>query len=156
MTAPIPPRGAAILLRATGPCSAAVWCAAMTVTTPADIVVIDDHAEHLDYLATLLRRAGYVVAAFGGAEQALSFLKQCRPLLLVTDVFMPEKDGFEVLQEVRRWCPDLPLIAVSGVGPRSQSLFLDAMKHLGATAVFAKPIDSTALLATVAALVDGA
>lgn len=128
----------------------------MTAITPADIVIIEDHPEYLEYLATLLQRAGYVVAAFARAAQALSFLKQSRANLLITDVFMPEKDGFEVLQEVRRSFPELPLIAVSGVGPRSQSLFLDAMKHMGAVAAFAKPIDGSALLATVAALVDGA
>jgi DNA-binding response OmpR family regulator len=123
----------------------------MTAMTAADIVIIEDHPEYLDYLATLLQRAGYIVAAFERAEPALSFLRQSRPRILITDVFMPEKDGVEVLQEVRRSFPDLPLIAVSGLWPGSQSQFQDAMKLMGATAAFAKPIDGSALLATVAA-----
>jgi DNA-binding NtrC family response regulator len=118
--------------------------------TAADIVIIEDHLEYLDYLATLLRRAHYVVAPFERAEPALSFLKQSRASLLITDVFMPEKDGFEVLREVRHSFPDLPLIAISGLWPGSQSSFVEAMKDMGAIAAFTKPIDVSALLATVA------
>jgi CheY-like chemotaxis protein len=128
----------------------------MTIDARAQIVVIEDHPEHLDYLATLLRRSGYVVAAFDRAVLALGYLKTWQPRLVITDVFMPEMDGFEVLKEVRRNFPDLPLIAVSGVGPRAQSLFLKAMKQLGARATFAKPLDDRALLATVAKLIAGA
>jgi len=118
-----------------------------------EIVVIDDHPEHLDYLATLLRRAGYGVAAFNRAAPALCHLKRFGARLVITDVFMPEKDGFEVLREVKRDFPQLPLIAVSGIGPREQALYLASIQHLGADATFAKPIDAAALLARVATLV---
>jgi DNA-binding NtrC family response regulator len=128
----------------------------MTTDPRADIVLIDDHPEHLDYLATLLRRAGYVVAAFHRAAPALCHLKRYPAHLVITDVFMPEKDGFEVLKEVEREFPGLPLIAVSGIGLREQALYLESMRHLGARAAFAKPVDGDALLATVAALIGRA
>jgi two-component system response regulator GlrR len=125
----------------------------MTTDRRADIVLIDDHPEHLDYLATLLRRAGYGVAAFNHAALALCYLKRYPPRLVITDVFMPEKDGFEVLREVKRELPGLPLIAVSGAELGEQALYLESMRHLGAHAAFAKPVDDDALLATVAALI---
>jgi two-component system chemotaxis response regulator CheY len=129
---------------------------AMTDFAAATVVVIDDHPEHLDYLAMLLRRAGYVVAAFNAAQAALDYAAQSPVDLVITDVFMPDLDGIEVLMALRRSFPDLPVIAVSGVGPRSEPLFLGAMQHLGASAAFAKPVDDAALLSTVARLIGGA
>jgi CheY-like chemotaxis protein len=127
----------------------------MTNPAPA-IVVIDDHPEHLDYLAMLLRRAGYAVVAFNKAQAALDYVAQSPVDLIVTDVFMPDLDGIEVLMALQRSFPDLPVIAVSGIGPRSQPLFLGVMLHLGARATFTKPLDDVALLSTVARLVRGA
>jgi two-component system chemotaxis response regulator CheY len=127
----------------------------MTDSAPASVVVIDDHPEHLDYLATLLRRAGYGVVAFNKAQAALDYVAQSSVDLIITDVFMPDLDGIEVLMALRRSFPDLPVIAVSGIGPRSQPLFLGVMRHLGARATFAKPLDDMALLSTVAGLVRG-
>lgn len=127
----------------------------MTDPAPA-IVVIDDHPEHLDYLAMLLRRAGYAVVAFNKAQAALDYVAQSPVELIITDVFMPDLDGIEVLMALRRSFPDLPVIAVSGIGPRAQPLFLGVMRHLGARATFTKPLDDVALLSTVARLVHGA
>jgi DNA-binding response OmpR family regulator len=78
-----------------------IVCDAYDQRPRADIVLVDDHPEHLDYLATLLRRAGYRGAAFNRAAPALCHLKRYPPRLVITDVFTPEKDGFEVLQAVR-------------------------------------------------------
>jgi two-component system chemotaxis response regulator CheY len=128
----------------------------MTDPALATVVIIDDHPEHLDYLAMLLRRAGYVVAAFEKAQAALDFVARSPVDLVITDVFMPDLDGIEVLMALRRSFPDLPVIAVSGVGPRSQPLFLGVMRHMGARATFAKPLDEIALLATMARLVGSA
>jgi CheY-like chemotaxis protein len=122
----------------------------MQNTSVASIVVIEDHPEYLDYLATLLRRAGYAVAPFTAASAALQFLRHHLATLVITDVFMPEMDGFEVLSEVRRRFPTLPIIAVSGDGPCQGPMFLDAMRQLGACAALTKPIDAAALLAAVA------
>jgi DNA-binding NtrC family response regulator len=122
----------------------------MQNTTVAPIVVIEDHPEYLDYLATLLRRAGYDVVPFSAASAAVEHLRHHAASIVITDVFMPEMDGFEVLNEVRRLIPTLPIIAVSGDGPGQGPMFLDAMRHLGACAALAKPIDAPALLAAIA------
>lgn len=121
----------------------------MQNTSAAPIVVIEDHPEYLDYLATLLRRAGYAVAPFKAAGAALEFLRHHPASIVITDVFMPEMDGFEVLSQVRRWFPALPIIAISGDGPSIGQMFLDAMRHLGACAALTKPIDAAALLAAI-------
>ena len=122
----------------------------MQNASAAPIVVIEDHPEYLDYLATLLRRAGYAVAPFTAASAAMQFLQHHRASVVITDVFMPEMDGFEVLSEVRRRFPALPIIAVSGDGPGEGPTFLDAMRNLGAYAALTKPVDAAALLAAIA------
>ena len=121
----------------------------MQNTSAAPIVVIEDHPEYLDYLATLLSRAGHAVAPFEAASAALQFLQHHRASLVITDIFMPEMDGFEVLSEVRQRFPMLPIIAISGDGPSEGPMFLDAMRHLGACAALTKPIDAAALLAAI-------
>jgi two-component system, NtrC family, phosphoglycerate transport system response regulator PgtA len=118
----------------------------MDALQPVKIVVIEDHPDHLDYLATLLRRCGYAVDAFLSARAALRHIERERPGLVITDVFMPAMDGFEVLKDLKRARPDLPIIAVSGSGPQDRSLFLDAMQQLGARAGLSKPLDMHALL----------
>jgi CheY-like chemotaxis protein len=116
------------------------------------ILVIDDHREHLDYLATLLRRAGYEVAAFSSAAAAMDTIKRRWASLVITDVFMPEMDGFEVLRFLQCDAPPVPLIAISGTGLAESPFFLDCMRSLGAVAAFSKPIEADMLLATLAGL----
>jgi CheY-like chemotaxis protein len=123
--------------------------------TRGPIVVIEDHPEHLDYLATLLRRTGYVVAGFERANSALDYLAHCPAGLVITEVFMPEMDGFEVLKALQQRYPHLPLIAVSSAASPERAHFLTGIKVLGARAVFTKPLDVCALLAVVSLLVGG-
>ena len=124
----------------------------MTTDIRDSIVVIEDHPDYLQYLTTLLRRAGYRVAGYEAATIAMRHLADDPASLIITDVFMPNMDGFEVLRELKRLGRDIPVIAVTGIEPR-HARFLDAMRHMGARAGFTKPIDAEALLAAVAGLI---
>ncbi|HEV2546559.1 MAG TPA: response regulator [Stellaceae bacterium] len=117
----------------------------------ARLVVIEDSSEYLDYLATLTERAGYAVATFTAAAAALQYIEHNPVGLVVTDVFMPEMDGFEVLREIRGRFPKLPIVAISG-GGLSMPMCLKAMERLGARATFVKPVDADALIACIARL----
>ena len=119
------------------------------------VVVIEDHPEHLEYVVTLLRRAGHSVDGFTSAAAAMRHIALGATRLIITDVFMPDMDGFEVLKALQRTHPHIPVIAVTGAGSR-QALFLEAMRHMGARAGFTKPIDAAALLAAVARLLGEA
>lgn len=118
----------------------------------AKVVIIDDYPEILDYLATLLDRAGYAVAAFDRAAAALDYIARHAVDLVITDIFMPELDGFEVLKILQRDHPELPLVAISGGVGSDVGLFLNGIRHLGARAAFSKPIDAAALLGAIACL----
>jgi CheY-like chemotaxis protein len=115
----------------------------------ATIVVIDDHPDYLRYIVTLLERAGYEVAGFLDAESALASVERVPPRLVVTDIFMPGLDGFEVLRRLRQVEPPIPVVAMSGMISGHDTLYLDSMKMLGAVAVFTKPIVGRELLAAV-------
>ena len=76
------------------------------------ILIADDNEESRRSLATILHEAGYSVAETATATQALAQVKSCD--LLITELATPDMDGLQVLTEIRRTDPDLPIIAMSG------------------------------------------
>src|SRR5262245_41781722 len=104
------------------------------------ILIIDDEQDTRLVLRETLEDAGFwVQEATNGAEA----LRLCRitPMdLIITDLFMPEKDGLEFLMELRRRNRILPVIAMSGGGRIfSKDEALLVAEDLGATAVLNKP-----------------
>ena len=69
--------------------------------------------------------------------------------LVIMDVVMPDGDGIETLTELRRTRPNLPVIAISGVG--AARAYLNVMEALGATSL-EKPFAGRKLLDTVEAI----
>jgi DNA-binding NtrC family response regulator len=113
------------------------------------IVVIDDHPEHLLYLTLLLRRAGHEVRGFSCARHAFDEIAAAPPALVVTDVFMPDMDGIEVVRLLRRNHPSIAVIGIGGFGRELGPNYLSAMRALGAAATFKKPINERLFLAEV-------
>ncbi|MFO1498963.1 MAG: response regulator [Verrucomicrobiota bacterium] len=118
----------------------------------ASILIIDDYEPFRRSLRALLQRAGHVVReAHNGAEGIASFLDQA-PDLVIVDVFMPEKDGLETILDLRRINPTVGVIAVSGESFADYYCFLGVAKHLGATRVLPKPVQSAELFRIIAEL----
>jgi DNA-binding NtrC family response regulator len=122
----------------------------MTTHPHRHIVVIDDDVEHLLYVTTLLKRAHYDCAGFTNTRSALTYMKQRHVDLVITDLFMPEMDGFETLAAIHNAFPDIAVLMLSGGGPLDEPFYLDCAKHLGAGAVLKKPFEPEALRALVA------
>ena len=59
------------------------------------IVVVDDYPTFLNMCKEVLIRDGYEVVPFGNAAEALDFLKDNAPKLIISDIVMPDMDGFE-------------------------------------------------------------
>lgn len=129
--------------------------AARAAQQPAPLHVLvadDDPIQRLKVCDCLARYGLACVEAADGAD-ALRRLESAAFDLVITDIFMPMKDGLEFIGLVRvRW-PALPVIAVSGgwerIEPRS---ILDVASALGASAALPKPLDEGALLAAVHSL----
>jgi CheY-like chemotaxis protein len=90
------------------------------------IVVVDDEKEVGRLLGILLSRRGAKVLVCQDAEEALGTIKQSRPDLVLCDICMPYRDGFELLSDIRGLgscnCGDVPVIAVTGLGCDSNQM----------------------------------
>ena len=80
------------------------------------ILITDDNEECRRSLATILAEVGYSVDLAENGKEALAQVKSSGRQfdLLITDLNMPDMDGLQLLTEVKRVDPDLPVIAISG------------------------------------------
>src|SRR5262249_49715448 len=111
------------------------------------ILVIDDDALFRDSLATTLRRAGYAVTACANGNDLEALLAAESFHAIITDLYMPECDGIEVMLRARRAAFGARPIGISGAGLDIDDVCFRAMKALGAVGVLEKPLDRGALLA---------
>jgi DNA-binding NtrC family response regulator len=121
----------------------------------ARILVIDDDQIVRTGIKLLLVRSGYeVVEAVDGVEGVASYQDQGADLVLV-DMFMPNKSGFEVLQELKRFDPDVKMVSITGMGIQDGLDMEEYARRYGALETLQKPIDTDLLLETVAGILQG-
>lgn len=120
----------------------------------ARILIIDDDEVLLYLFRQMLEQAGYEVVEALNGEVGLKLFRAERADLIITDIFMPEKDGLETIQDLRREFPRVKIIAMSGGEKRRHFSFLEAAQGLGADCVFAKPFKREEMLATIQELLD--
>jgi PAS domain S-box-containing protein len=112
------------------------------------LLVVDDDADTRDLLRHLLTDRGAQVAVAASAAEAMTALESSPPDILVSDIGMPGRDGFDLIREIReRWPPvDLPAVALTAFArAEDRRRILDA----GFQAHLAKPFDAAELAATV-------
>jgi CheY-like chemotaxis protein len=108
------------------------------------ILVIDDSLSALQVTEMILSEAGHEARTCSSPKHALEVLESEPFDLIVTDIYMPEMDGLEVILEERRIRPDVPILAISGMtGARNM---LKVAKQLGACQVVQKPFSKADLL----------
>ena len=122
----------------------------------ATVIVIDDDDKVRTMMRQALERAGHEVVEAGDGRAGLELYRRHPPDVVVTNIYMPERDGLEVIREIRRQRHRVPVIAVSGgvsmrAGSGAIGGVLDAARQLGAASVLAKPFDIGQLLSAVAA-----
>ena len=81
-------------------------------------------------------------------RQALALQRERASSILITDIFMPESDGFEAIVSFRREFPETKIIAVSGGGQRAKADYLSSARLMGVDATLQKPFEIDALLDT--------
>lgn len=120
------------------------------------ILVIDDDRQLRLMLDAMLKSAGYEVKAVEDGSLALGAVREFKPDLVITDLFMPEKEGLQTITELRCEAPKLKIMAISGGTPLSSMDFLGVAKKMGAQKTLAKPFVRQDLLTAVAELIgDG-
>jgi CheY-like chemotaxis protein len=113
----------------------------------ARILVADDEPGVRGFVRAVLERGGYEVVEAADGKQALRRMRAGQVDLLITDLVMPEQEGIEVIQALRRDAPGVGIIAISGA---FGGQFLKVAQALGADAVLSKPVSGELLLAKVA------
>jgi PAS domain S-box-containing protein len=117
------------------------------------ILVVDDEPEAREIVAAILGQAGAEVVAAASAEQALDLVIQWKPEMLISDIGMPNEDGYELIRKVRALRPEnggqIPAVALTAFA-RTQ----DRLKILSAGYQMhvPKPVEPVELVTVVASL----
>jgi CheY-like chemotaxis protein len=117
------------------------------------VLVVDDSREIREVLTQVLKWQGATVTAVGTAKDALDLLERLRPDVLLSDLEMPERDGYWLIGQVRALAPDrgglTPAACITGhTDPEDRARILGAwfQYHI------AKPVDMAHLLGVVGTL----
>jgi CheY-like chemotaxis protein len=121
----------------------------------AHILLVEDDDGVRAMLRDTLVHDGHEVTEARNGQEGLALYCQIKPDLLVTDIVMPEKEGLELLMELRKRDRHAKIIAISGGGQKQRADYLQMARLMGAAQVLAKPFASAALRAAVAEVLAG-
>jgi len=122
---------------------------------PRILLIEDDDAFREMLRATLARAKHEVIEARHGA-QALALLQSQTVDAVLVDLIMPEKEGFETIQEIHRRWPGLGIIAMSGGGRIPARDLLGIAARLGSVQTLEKPFSNEELFAAIAHVIPPA
>jgi DNA-binding NtrC family response regulator len=103
------------------------------------ILIVDDEAVIADTLSEMLAGWGYETAVAADGIKGLGMIEEFLPHVVVTDVYMPNLDGFGLLREMRELHPETAVILLTGQG--TVEMAVRAIQEEGAFHYFEKPID---------------
>lgn len=120
------------------------------------VLVVDDEPDVNEMVDTLLTSCGAEVRVAASTPQALKILEHWRPDVIVSDIGMPEQDGYALIHQLRRWpaerggnIPAVALTAYARVEDRVRILTAGFQMHV------TKPVDPTELVVVVASIARG-
>ncbi|BDA65929.1 hybrid sensor histidine kinase/response regulator [Rivularia sp. IAM M-261] len=113
-----------------------------------NILVVDDEIDSLEYLAFTLEQNGAKVTSTSQASQALQLLLQSKYDLLISDIGMPEMDGYELIRQLKTPPKAIALTAYAGEEDQHQAILSGFQMHLS------KPIEPDTLINAIIKLYD--
>ncbi len=120
------------------------------------VLVVDDEADMREFLAFMLEEYGAKVTVVASASEALEALCQVKPDVLVSDIGMPEVDGYMLIRQIRAMPPEqgglipaIALTAYAGEADQNQALSAGFHKHI------AKPVEPNELATVIASVAIG-
>src|ERR1700730_965075 len=113
------------------------------------VVAVDDNADARELLKVILERSKAQTAVVSSAQAALEAIKDLHPDVLICDLAMPEMDGYEVLENVRRLEPEIGHLPVIAFTAAARDEDRAAPRLAGFQAHLAKPIEPDELVRTV-------
>jgi DNA-binding response OmpR family regulator len=119
----------------------------------AKVLIVDDEPNIVVSLEFLMRKAGFETSVARDGEEALTAVEELAPDLVLLDVMMPKRDGFEVLQQLRstgRTGPKVVMLTAKG-----REAEVTKGLSLGADGYVTKPFSTADLVDTVTRLLGG-
>ena len=117
------------------------------------VLIVDDEIDSRDILTFVLEQEGAAVTAVASAQEALAALDKFTPNLIISDIGMPEADGYTLMTQIRQLSqgenlPAIALTAYAGEVDRQRALNAGFQQHL------TKPINISLLLTTITKLIN--
>jgi CheY-like chemotaxis protein len=116
------------------------------------LLVVDDDADMRLTLKLALELAGYSVEVAANAREALELQRRQPVDVLITDIFMPDADGFEAIDAFRNEFPQTKIVVVSGGAQFTKRDYLPDAELIGVDATLQKPFEIETLLKTLESL----
>lgn len=117
------------------------------------ILLVDDQADVREFFSFALEQCGATVTAVESALEALEAIARSKPDVLLSDIGMPQIDGYMLLRQIRKWSPEqggqipaIALTAYAGEIDQNQAIAAGFQKHI------AKPADAVELAQAIAQL----
>jgi CheY-like chemotaxis protein len=117
------------------------------------ILVVDDNPENLKLIMMILASSGYVLTTASDAVEALRFVEQSAPDLILLDLQLPGMDGLELTRRLRSRVETqtIPIVAVTAYAMKGDEL---KARDAGCNGYMVKPIDKRTLRALVKSYLD--
>jgi DNA-binding response OmpR family regulator len=119
-----------------------------------DVLIAEDEPSILESLDFILRRAGFSIASVTDGDAALTAIRRERPRLVVLDVMLPKRSGFDVLKQIRAdaLTRELPVLILTAKG---QAQDRRTAEELGASSFVTKPYSNADVVGAVKRLLGG-
>jgi DNA-binding response OmpR family regulator len=119
-----------------------------------NILIIEDNRDLRLTLTWMLQDEGYNVLNAPDGEKGMELSQETPIDVVITDIFIPEKDGLEIIRDLKETFPLTKIIAISGGGGSGHTEYLEVARMFGAQKVFEKPVDINDLLDAIKELLD--
>lgn len=114
------------------------------------VLVVDDDSGVRGVVSRFLGSAGYEVREASTGREGMAAYRERTADLVITDMYMPDSDGIDVIMRLRADFPHIRIVAMTGGGVRDEGKVLEGAEHAGALCTLRKPFDRESLLRAVA------
>ncbi|MEM6306886.1 MAG: response regulator [Pseudomonadota bacterium] len=117
------------------------------------VLLIEDEANIVEALRFLLLRDGWQVSTHSNGATAIDAVRNIKPDVIVLDVMLPHKSGFDILKDLRddAYISDIPVLMLTARGQKKDR---DTAMSLGATVFMTKPFGNTEVVQTLVDIVQ--
>ncbi|GBD33043.1 Chemotaxis protein CheY [bacterium HR33] len=122
----------------------------------ARILVIDDDPDVRRALRKILEAEGHQVLEAENGKEGIRLFRESPCDAVITDLYMPEKEGLETIRELRKSYPDSKILAITGAVPGSRFDLRQQATMLGAKRALSKPFSREEVLEALAEVLGAA